>query len=142
MNQGYLTFWPERYPGTHVVRHPGVNLAWWNLARHALAFEDGVTVDGEPLIFYHFSALFLDELGLWRTKREFGANLPLALQAVYAPYLTEVERTDRWLRRKVPGLLPMERVWAPPESLPVRRGPWPRSLRGLIARAKLLREPL
>src|SRR5436853_347453 len=36
MNQGYLTAWPQRYAGVHVIRHPGVNLAPWNIAGHSI----------------------------------------------------------------------------------------------------------
>jgi hypothetical protein len=84
MNQGYLTRWPERYPGVHVIRHPGVNLAYWNIAGRRLGGIWRVKVNGQPLIFYHFSGLFLDEAGIWRTaRREFGANLSMALDRIY-----------------------------------------------------------
>ena len=122
MNQGYLTQWPQRYPGTHVIRHPGVNLSWWNIAGHSLTKGDDIVfVDGEPLIFYHFSSLFLDFFGAWNTFREFGDNLKLGLEAIYGPYLEEVARTDRWLRKRMPNLMPIERVSNVPGTAPVHR---------------------
>jgi hypothetical protein len=42
MNQGYLTRWPKRYTGVHIIRRPGVNLGPWNVDRHVLTIRDGV----------------------------------------------------------------------------------------------------
>lgn len=127
MNQGYLTFWPKRYSSVHIIRHPGVNLSWWNVAAHALESGPVVSVDGQSLIFYHFSYLYLDPRGIWRTLREFGDNHDIAIREIYAPYLEEIEKTDRELRAWIPGLSPIERVYVEATTKPVRRGPWPRS---------------
>jgi hypothetical protein len=119
MNQGYLTAWPGRYPNVHVLRHPGANLAYWNMARHRLTEKPVISVDGEALIFHHFSNVHQDHRGTWRCPyRQFGGNLGVALRAVYRPYLDEVEDTAAWLQMRVPGLLPMD---PPPrlETLPV-----------------------
>ena len=136
MNQGYLTSWPARYSNVHVIRHPGVNLSWWNVAAHALERGPVVSVDGQPLIFYHFSYLYLDALGIWRTLREFGDNDALTIQEVYAPYLEEIERTDRDLRSRIPSLSAIERIQTAAITKPVRRGPWPRTREGFVARAR------
>jgi len=143
MNQGYLTLWPQRYPGVHVITHPGVNLASWNVAGHSLARDrDLVTVDGVPLVFYHFTNLMLDSLGIWRTvNREFEDNLKLVLEAIYRPYLEEVEQNDRWLRRRGLKPLPLEKPWKIGDAAPVRRGPWPRSPRDWFRRARWLIDP-
>jgi hypothetical protein len=136
MNQGYLTTWPQRYPEVRVIQHPGVNLSWWNMAGHRLTDGKVPLVDGAPLIFYHFSNLVLDGAGVWRTHREFGDNLQIGIERIYAPYLEDVERTDRWLRTRAPNLLPKEAAWQATDLAAVRAGPWPRSVRGWLARAK------
>jgi hypothetical protein len=124
MNQGYLTRWPERYSGVHVIRHPGVNLAYWNIASRTLSGRWRVRVDGRPLICYHFSGLFRDEVGIWRSaRREFGPNLAFALDRIYGPFIKEVDRVDRWLRRLNPELAPLETGWDR-DGVPVVRGPW------------------
>jgi hypothetical protein len=120
MNQGYLTFWPGRYSNVHVIRHPGVNLSWWNVATHSLQGGPIVSVDGQPLIFYHFSYLYLDPLGVWRTLREFGDNDEIAINALYLPYLNEIEKADRELRSRIPGLAPIERIKTEAVTKPVR----------------------
>ncbi len=56
-DQRYLDDWPRVLEGVGVVEDPGVGLAPWNFMRHRIDF--GVsppTVDGEPLVFYHFHA--------------------------------------------------------------------------------------
>ena len=66
MNQSYLTRWPERYTGVHIIRHPGVNLGPWNVDGHLLRRDGGsLRVDGRPLIFYHFSGIVRDREGRW-----------------------------------------------------------------------------
>ncbi|HEY7502150.1 MAG TPA: hypothetical protein VH740_26760 [Vicinamibacterales bacterium] len=141
MNQGYLTRWPARYSGVHVIRHPGVNLAYWNIARRTLRASRPLTVDGQPLVCYHFSGLFLDPIGIWRTaRREFGDNLRIATRAIYRPYLKTVARTDRRLRRRDSTLAALDTGWEK-EGAPVGRGPWPRTLSGKIARAAWLIVP-
>jgi len=112
MNQGYLTRWPDRYGAVHVIRHPGVNLAYWNIAHRRLYGVWRVLVGGSPLVCYHFSGLFLDQHGVWRNaRREFGGNLAFAVERIYAPYLRDVDRADRWLRARDPGLGPIDTGW-------------------------------
>lgn len=136
MNQGYLTRWPERYPGVHEIRHPGVNVAYWNLAGRQLGGRWPVKVNGMPLVCYHFSGLFLDSVGIWRSgQRQFGANLSIALTRVYRPFLKEVHRADRWLRRQMPTLGPIHDA-RESSGDPVGRGPWPRTRAARLARLK------
>jgi hypothetical protein len=57
-DQKYLDTWAERFPGTVSLKHPGVNAAPWNVKDAAFADSpSGPTVNGRPLIFYHFHAL-------------------------------------------------------------------------------------
>lgn len=57
-DQRYLDDWPQRFAGVHVVRHPGSGLGPWNIPRHELrAGPEGLAVDGEPLVFVHYSGV-------------------------------------------------------------------------------------
>lgn len=57
-DQKYLDQWPALFSSVAVLSHPGANLAAWNLSSVKLDHGDGtVTVDGRPLIFYHFHQL-------------------------------------------------------------------------------------
>jgi hypothetical protein len=112
MNQGYLTSWPQRYAGVHVIAHPGVNLAPWNIAGHSLSKQSEIRVDDRPLIFFHFSGIVPDSFGTWRSGyTEFGDNLNIARRAIYQPYLKAVERADRQAKHIWPGLQEAQPVW-------------------------------
>lgn len=99
MNQGYLNRWPERYPGVHLLRHPGLNLAPWNIDAHSIARSaSGITVDGFPLIFYHFHGLERYADGLWASKfPHLETQLEIARDSIYLPYLAAVEAERRAL---------------------------------------------
>jgi SAM-dependent methyltransferase len=76
-DQKYLDDWPERFEGVHVLRHPGGGLAPWNLPRHRLANDAGsITVDGEPLVFFHAHSLALHRLDA-RARALAALELPL-----------------------------------------------------------------
>ena len=89
--QKYLDAWAEKYPGTVVLDHPGLNVAPWNLAGAELARDDAgrIRAGSEPLISYHFAGL----VDLGRGLHDTGLHLydfePTALvrDSLYAPYL-------------------------------------------------------
>ncbi len=61
-DQMYLDDWPERFRGVHVLSGPGIGLAPWNVEERSLKSSgSGVTVDGHPLIFFHYHSLRLFE---------------------------------------------------------------------------------
>ncbi len=103
MNQGYLTKWPERYPDVHVMQHPGSNLGPWNVDGYHLARErECVTVDGRPLIFYHFSGLNRDVEGQWYSfYPHLDRQFDVACQWIYLPYLMALERESRRLKEEI-----------------------------------------
>ena len=47
-DQGYLNLWPERYSGVHILKHPGVNLAPWNIDGHLLQRQGQIGHGGWP----------------------------------------------------------------------------------------------
>ena len=98
MNQGYLSRWPERYPGVHVIKHAGANLAPWNLATFRIVLGNrAMSIDGYPLIFFHFSGLSPKPDGSWDAK-SYGPPLPRQVViALYQPYLRTITRTSKSL---------------------------------------------
>ena len=99
MNQGYLNSWLERYRGVHIVQHPGLNLAPWNVDGHMLAEDGGhVTVDGASLVFYHFSGISRDAEGRWFSHYPFGRQIDLICESIYQPYILAVEAESRKLK--------------------------------------------
>ncbi|MCF7990827.1 MAG: glycosyltransferase family 4 protein [Thiohalocapsa sp.] len=55
-DQKWINFAPAFCPGWHILRDTGYNVAYWNLPQRKLARSSGQwSVDGRPLIFFHFS---------------------------------------------------------------------------------------
>jgi hypothetical protein len=58
-DQKYLDRFPKQFERVAVLKHPGANLAPWNLRRHRLRKSGGALwVDDQyPLVFFHFHGL-------------------------------------------------------------------------------------
>ena len=58
-DQRWCDFAPSFLPRLAILRHPGYNVAYWNLAtRSVTQGHDGkILVDESPLVFFHFSGL-------------------------------------------------------------------------------------
>lgn len=56
-DQRWVDLAPCFFPGLHVLRKPNYNVATWNINQRDFSgdLDTGILVNGEPLIFYHFS---------------------------------------------------------------------------------------
>jgi len=100
MNQGYLNSWPTRYQKVHILQHPGVNLAPWNIDGHVLTRRWWkIFVDDRPLICNHFSGLLRDASGSWYSIYPQPRQFDIVRHRIYEPYLDEVESESRKLLR-------------------------------------------
>jgi hypothetical protein len=89
-----------------ILRDPGLNVAWWNLATRRVTIDgDGYRVDGKPLRFFHFSGFDPDTP--WLVSRHQGPlprvlmrNSP-ALQRITHEYGTALRAAgyDQWSSR-------------------------------------------
>ena len=58
VDQSWMDLVPGLFPRTFILRHPGYNVAYWNLAQRQLSRDDtGILVNGQPLVFFHYSGL-------------------------------------------------------------------------------------
>lgn len=63
VDQRWIDMLPALFEGVAVLRHPGCNVAYWNLSQRDMEHSaNGWLVNGQPLIFYHFSGLILDDI--------------------------------------------------------------------------------
>jgi len=61
-DQRWLDLAPVFFPGLHVLRDPGSNVAHWNLPERSISItETSVTADGQPCRFFHFSGFDPDD---------------------------------------------------------------------------------
>lgn len=97
-DQKYLDDWPNRFRNVVVLRHKGANLAPWNLSNYTIREEwDGVRVDGEPLIFFHFHGFrqvrsWLYDPGLARYQVRVSKVMVRGIIAPYIRILLEVSK--------------------------------------------------
>lgn len=56
VDQKWIDLVPGLFDGVRILREPGLNVAWWNLAERQVSLEGGrYRAAGEPLYFFHFS---------------------------------------------------------------------------------------
>ena len=104
-DQGYLDEWPGLYPGLVIAGNPGVGLAPWNISKYRLAGDRGkVTVDGTPVVFYHYHSLRMlrPRLGVKPVAIALGNYRfgPDIMRIIYEPYAGEIWRASQELDRK------------------------------------------
>jgi glycosyltransferase involved in cell wall biosynthesis len=65
VDQKWMDLVPGMYDGVFILRSPGYNVAYWNFHCRTVCIEkDGVRVNGEPLIFFHFSGFDPENMGI------------------------------------------------------------------------------
>jgi len=92
-DQRYLEQLPELFPGIHIVRSKGANVAHWNIENYTITpTGNNVFMNSDRLIFYHYSGLFI------YNSREYNlswaTHIPEnAVQHIYIPYLRDLGNT-------------------------------------------------
>ena len=92
-DQRWVDLAPAFFSEVRIVRHVGCNVATWNLTHRRVKgdFENGFTVNTEPLIFYHFSGF--DSGAQEVMLRKYGREMPAA-QMLRDWYISETERPE------------------------------------------------
>ncbi|MFZ2266574.1 MAG: glycosyltransferase [Azonexus sp.] len=60
VDQSWMDLTPGMFENVVLLRHPGYNVAYWNLGQRQIVQEVGteaILVNGEPLVFFHFSGI-------------------------------------------------------------------------------------
>lgn len=92
-DQKYLDRVPALFPQAIALRHPGANLAPWNIDRCRVEMTpEGIAVDGKPLVFFHFHNVKRMLFGIYESGlHDYGATLTAAVRnGVYRPYLRDL----------------------------------------------------
>ena len=112
-DQKYLDEWPRLFAGVVELKHPGVNVAPWNWARSRFELDGPVvSVDGVPLIVFHF-AQFRCVSGGWfdSGQLEYGI-MPLRLRSrLYGEYWRALASAADEIRSVRPAFRLVGRGW-------------------------------
>ncbi|HSI54105.1 MAG TPA: hypothetical protein VK981_09070 [Ramlibacter sp.] len=58
VDQKWMDLAPSYFDSVHILKHPGCNVAYWNLHERSIAgAAGGYSVNGAPLVFFHFSGV-------------------------------------------------------------------------------------
>ena len=99
-DQKYLDRVPQLFRDVVSIEHPGVNAAPWNIGELLAEIRGGgVTVDGQPLVAFHFHGmkrvfhpLYDSGLFMYRAKLADAVR-----QGIFRPYLRELARIEEQL---------------------------------------------
>lgn len=105
VDQLWLNCIPAFFENVFINRHPGYNLAYWNLIERELTEQDGRWfVNGEPLVFYHYSHYkFESPEKMTSFANDFlsFSNFPL-LRSLYSQYGMAVARHGYQQYKSIP----------------------------------------
>lgn len=104
-DQKYLDEWPERYSSCHILMHPGAGIAPWNYVQYCIEHDatGNITVDGAPLIFYHFHQFQILANGKFDRLSTFYTSECPEPQTIYECYETELKKSLVDVCAIVPG---------------------------------------
>jgi hypothetical protein len=97
-DQRYLDDFETRFAGVGRLASPGANLAPWNYHDHRIVHEaDGrVTVDGHPLVFFHFHGLREVFPNVFDPFfRGYGKPTRSMVNGIFTPYLVALAEAGR-----------------------------------------------
>lgn len=105
-DQKYLDDWPERFPGVAVLQHKGAGVGPWNWMNYRIEDRGGrVTIDGQPLIFYHFQGMKILTRGFFDAGVPSYARMPRSLRrSLYTRYVESILDAERWVGEKIPSV--------------------------------------
>lgn len=93
VDQKWIDLVPGLFDGVNISRHPGLNIAYWNLAQRLIVRnQDGsLTVGNEPVIFIHYSGINPKKKEFSRHQNRFHFDdLPDVINNLAAQYIQQL----------------------------------------------------
>ncbi|MCL1095726.1 hypothetical protein [Shewanella kaireitica] len=103
-DQKWVTLGKLFFDFIYVIKHPGYNVAYWNLHERTVTSENEKShnVNNENLVFIHFSSFnFNTPSKLSRNKFDFGANDSGSIEALSEKYKIEVVKYEKSVENNV-----------------------------------------
>lgn len=103
-DQRWMDLVPGLFSDVRILKHPGYNVAYWNLPTRQVHEAGGqLSVDGEPLVFFHFSGLNPDHPeDLSRHQDRYRLGELGAVEALVKRYCEALIRNGYERARKLP----------------------------------------
>lgn len=94
VDQKFVDLLPAFHKNVTILRNTTLNVAYWNLEQRKLEEkESGWFVDGEPLIFFHFSGISIkNNKCLSKHTKAFSSNLEPPLQSLINHYIGQLKK--------------------------------------------------
>ncbi|MFZ5989234.1 MAG: hypothetical protein ACOYWZ_19240 [Bacillota bacterium] len=103
-DQRYVEEWPVKYPEVHIVETVGANTALWNVTNYRVTLHNNkVFINGEPLIFYHFSGLAMVNSTEYNICWYYHIDDENIINYIYVPYLKMLKGCIDEVKRYFPG---------------------------------------
>lgn len=93
VDQLWINLVPLFFTDVEISRHPGLNVAYWNLHERKLQFRDGQWhVNGQwPLVFFHFSNLAMNGPSITKVPTRFTLDDLPELKPLFEEYRAKLE---------------------------------------------------
>lgn len=104
-DQKYLDEWPNLYENCHILMHEGAGIAPWNYSQYKFDKDEleNITVEGKPLIFYHFHQFQLLNNGKFDRLSTFYTSECAEPNEVYQKYELALKDCLNEIRRITPN---------------------------------------
>jgi glycosyltransferase involved in cell wall biosynthesis len=111
-DQKWMDYLPAFEKNVHILRHPGYNVAYWNIHERQVTLHNGQWRVGQsggdlvPLVFYHFSGFHPDRRDLSKYQDRYEGSLPGDLKILLADYAEKLKASDfaRLSARSIPEI--------------------------------------
>jgi SAM-dependent methyltransferase len=105
VDQKWADLLPAFIARTAILRHPGYNVAYWNLSQRTVRAspDKGWLVNGQPLRFFHFSGSVVDEAATFtRHNLQFRSEALRDISVLFQLYCNLVRKFGRDDYRAIP----------------------------------------
>jgi hypothetical protein len=105
VDQKWSILFQSLFEGVHIEKHPGYNVAYWNLQERKISSSGGqwIVNGNDPLVFFHFSGINIGKLdSISRHLNRFTFNDFPELKRLFGEYAEAVELNEHKRYASIP----------------------------------------
>lgn len=116
-DQKWIDLLPSYFNGVKILKHPGYNIAYWNLHERNIHGElYNPEVNDSKVVFYHFSGIKIHEEGISRYQTRFIDYPSPILKYMFHEYRSECRRIEEMIDSEMHKYSKLKDGEAPPIS--------------------------